>query len=715
MPALGVDQRERLVGGRGRYIADIERAPDVFEAAFVRSPFPHARFTIGGAGGAVLGAADLELNQLRIEGPGLSAPAWAPIPLDTARYVGEPVAIALATDRYAAEDVAESVEISWEELELESPQTIFEARFSNGDVDGGFEGSARVVERRFTSARIGAVPLECRGVLARPLEGGRLELWTSTQIPHLVRRDVAAAMGVEPEAIRVLVPDVGGGFGLKAHVFAEEIAVAQAARRLGRPVRWIEDRRENLIAGSHAHDTEVELRVAIDREGRILGVDAEVRADVGAYSIRPFSASLEPMTCATTLFGPYAVPALRFHAIAFTTHKCPVGAHRGVGMDAAVYATERLIDDVAAELGLDPFEIRRRNLHRSLPVTSVTNRALDSGDYEGLLDELAQRGDYPALRRRQQAEREAGRLFGIGVALFNEHSGTGSTDYRRRGVTGIPGVDAARIVVDAAGRVIIHTSAADAGQAHAESYRELAVRQLGVRPEDVTVIEGDTDLAPFGSGTFASRGAVGVTEAVVQCLQEVAAADLAPGTDVVRTVDPSQVFPAGAHLAAVSVDPLTFRARVEAYTAAEDVGRVIFAAAAEAQVEGGVAMGIGDVLLEEHVYTHDGQIQTSTLLDYLVPLASDVPAITLAHLESPSPHTALGSKGIGEAGTVGAYGAVANAVADAVRPLGIDLTALPYSPGRIFEAQKGARHSQQPALEAEDAEHAPENRHSAQG
>ncbi|HEX6548596.1 MAG TPA: molybdopterin cofactor-binding domain-containing protein, partial [Candidatus Dormibacteraeota bacterium] len=466
--------------------------------------------------------------------------------------------------------------------------------------------------------------------------------------------------------------------------------------------RWVEDRRENLIAASHAHDTQVLLRVGVDRDGVITAVEADVRADVGAYSIHPFSASLEPMTCASTLFGPYAVPALSYRARGVASHKCPIGAHRGVGMDAAVYASERMLDEIAAELGIDPLELRQRNVHRNLPVTTVTNRALDSGDYPRLLEELADRAGYPELRRQQQAARQAGELIGIGIALFNEHSGTGSADYRRRGITAVPGLDAARVRVDDSGRLVIHTSAAEAGQGHPETYRQLAVRELGVRAEDVDVVEGDTDLAPFGSGTFASRGAVGVVEAVVQCLREVAAQDLAPGTDVVRTVDPTQVYPSGAHLATVAVDPLSLRPRVTGYWAVDDVGNVLLPATYVAQVIGGVAMGLGDVLLEEHVYDADRQILTSTLLDYLVPLAGDVPPIDVHHLDSPSPHTSLGSKGVGEAGTIGAYGAIANAVADAVRPLHLEVTSLPYSPGRLFEARQQAQAAAEPAGHASD-------------
>jgi carbon-monoxide dehydrogenase large subunit len=344
-----------------------------------------------------------------------------------------------------------------------------------------------------------------------------------------------------------------------------------------------------------------------------------------------------------------------------------------------------MVDLIAAKLGLDPFEIRRRNLHRKLPVTTISNRHLDSGDYSALLDRLEASSDYATLRSLQAEARAKGRLVGVGVALFNEHSGTGATDYRKRGVN-IDAYDASRVRVLEDGRIEISTSAADAGQGHAETYRELAAREVGVRPEEVSVVEGDTDLCPPGTGSYASRGAVGIVQSLVEALREAAEQDLAPGTDIVRTVDPSQVYPSGAHLALVEVDAGSYKPRVLRYFAVEDCGTILHEQVVEGQVRGGIAMGLGDVLLGEQVYSAEGQNLTSSLLDYLVPLASDVPDAEIAHVDGTSPATVLGSKGVGEAGTIGAYGAITNAVADAVAPLGAVLTQLPYSPRRIYEA-----------------------------
>ncbi len=688
MPRLTAGSAQLLVGGGGHFLADLD-LPGALEVCFVRSPLPHAR--LGSIAGAGASAGDLDLEPIVIEGPGLTPRPWLALPADTARYVGEPVAAVWAGDRYLAEDLADKVEVEYKELDLEEPAVLFEQTFTNGAVQAAFGRAELQIERTFRTGRVTPLPLECRGAAASFDEAtGEVELWTSTQIPNLVARGVAAALRMDESKVRVLVPHVGGGFGLKAHLFAEEIVLAALARKLGRTVRWVEDRRENLIASAHAHDNQVRLTAALTGDGRVVAVRAEVTSDVGAYSIYPFSASLEPATTAQTIFGPYALEAYVFSARGLSSNKCPVGAYRGVGMNTGVYVTERLMDEIAAELRIDPLELRKRNAIQELPATTHARRELDSGDYPALLARLEDSAGYAELRREQESARSQGRLFGIGIGFFNEHSGTGSTDYKSRGITSVPGFDAARVRVTEEGRVEILTSAAEAGQGHAETYRRLA-EEIGIEPGRVDVIEGDTRECPPGSGTFASRGAVGVVEAVVQALREAAELDLAPGTDVVKTIDPTQVFPSGAHLAVVEVDPVSLVPQVRRYIAIEDCGRVIDHAVVEGQVRGGVAMGIGDVLMEEHVYGADGQILTSSLLDYLVPLAADVPSVEMHHLESATPRTTRGSKGVGEAGVIGAYGAVSNAVADAIRPLGAELTDLPYSPARIFAALEKVR------------------------
>lgn len=694
MPRLGTDDRDLLVTGHGRYIADIV-PDDCVDVCFVRAPVPHALIdSIDLVSSQAASGSELGLQPLSLEAGGMATVLWHPIAADRVRYVGEPIAMAWGIDRYEAEDLASAVSVEYSGLPPGTPihdgapdGVLFSRVFDSGGVDEAMERAHLVLQRSFKGARQSAVPLECRGVVAdHDAATGVTTVWTSTQLPHLVRRGVAHALGADEASVRVMVPHVGGGFGLKANLYAEEIAVAALARRLGRPVRWIEDRQENLLASTHAHDTRVSLRVAVGRDGHVLAIDADVLADVGAYSVWPGTALLEPGTASLSLFAPYAFDSIRFRARAVASHRCPVGPCRGIGQNAGVFATERMIDSIASELSIDPLELRRRNVVEDLPCTTALGKQLDSGDYRALLGRLEEEADYQELRRGQAAARSERRLFGIGICLFNEISGSGSADYLRRGVTTIPGKDAARVVVTAEGRVEIYTSAADTGQGHAEMYRALAEREVGLPPEQVDVIEGDTSLCPQGSGTFISRGAVGVVASLVEALRMAAKEDFAAGTDITHVHDPSQVYPSGAHLAVVEIDPVGLVPHVVRYIAIEDCGTVINRDLVEGQVRGGVAMGIGEVLLEEHTYTEDGQLLTASLRDYLVPLASGLPRIEIHHMESPSPSTAIGSKGVGEAGTIAAFGAIANAIADAVAPLGGDLPELPYSPERIFSA-----------------------------
>lgn len=697
MPEVGTDNRELLVTGRGRFIADI--APDdCVDVCFVRSPLPHAVIrSVRLSSSQATWGAELGLQPLSLEAGAMVTTLWHPMPTERVRYVGEPVAMSWGASRYEAEDLAEAISVDYAALPPGTPlhdeapdDVLFSRSFDSGGVDEAMAQAHLVVERTFKAARQSALPLEGRGVVADHDEtSGVTTLWTSTQLPHLVRRGVAHALGAPESSVRVMVPHVGGGFGLKATLYVEEIALAALARRLGTPVRWIEDRTENLLAGTHGHDTRVSLRVAVGVDGRVHAIDADVLADVGAYSVWPGTAVIEPAIAAFSLFGPYALEAVRFRARAAASSRSPVGPCRGIGHNAAVFATERVMDVVAAELGIDPLEVRRRNAVRDFPWTSPTGRELDSGDYLALIRRLEEASNYQGLLREQAQARSEGRLVGIGVSLFNEITASGSADYRRRGVTSVPGTDAARVVVTAEGRVEIYTSAADAGQGHAETYRTLAERELGLRPEEVDVIEGDTALCPEGSGTFISRGAVGVMESVVEALRKAAKEDFEPGTDVTHVHDPSQVYPSGAHLAVVEVDPVGHVPHVVRYVAIEDCGRMLDRDLVEGQVRGGIAMGIGEMLLEEHTYSEDGQLLTTSLRHYLPPLAPDVPAVEIHHLESLSPITALGSKGVGEAGTIGAFGAIANAVVDAVGPLGAELTELPYSPERILGAVRG--------------------------
>lgn len=403
---------------------------------------------------------------------------------------------------------------------------------------------------------------------------------------------------------------------------------------------------------------------------------------MGAYSVWPATAMPEAAVAAVSLFAPYVFPRFRVRIEALATYKAPVGPCRGIGQNAAVFATERTMDLIAGRLNLDPLEIRRRNVIRDLSWTNPAGRRLDSGDYDELLSMIEP--DYARLRAWQAESMAAGRLAGIGLGVFNEISASGSEDYRRRGVTSLPGIDAARVVVSPEGRIEIYTSAADAGQGHADTYRSLAAVELGMSTDRIDVIEGDSALCPVGSGTFISRGAVGVAACVLEALRDVAKKDCAPGTEATHVHDPAQVYPSGVHLAAIEIDPDDLVPRVAHYVAAEDCGRILHREVVDGQIRGGVAMGIGEVLHEAHRYTPDGQLVTETLREYLLPLATTIPHIDVRHRESATAATPLGTKGVGEAGTIGSFGAVPNAVANALADLDVEVTDLPCTPERLF-------------------------------
>lgn len=695
MPPTACSRRE-LVAGRGKYLADIE-LPGCREIAFVRSPYAHARITdVRVPADAGISGVNLcrDLKPIVLEGPGLRPCPWLPMATDRARFVGEAVAAVWGPTRYEAEDLADEVEVNYEPLPPESrihpslpDDLLLEANFESSSVEPFFGSAVHVFERVFTTARQTPSPMEGRGAAATyDGESKRLTVWASSQVPHLVRRDVSRSLGLSEQQVQVLVPQVGGAFGCKVQIAPEEVAVAAIAYRTGQPMRWIEDRRENLLASCHAHDEIVHIRVAVDAFGVVQAIDAQIDVDVGAWAPLPFSVSTEPLTTASSLFGPYRFRAIRCRVRGISSNRCPIGAYRGVGINAGVFATERMMDIVASNLGIDPVELRRRNAIAEFPTTTPAGRVLDSGDYQQLLGRLEEVADYQALLKWRDARRRAGLLAGIGVALFNEHTGTGTRDYRKRGNYSLQATDAARVRVSAEGRIQIFTSAADGGQEHAESYRILAQRETGVAPEMVDVIEGDTDACPEGTGTFASRTAVGGFDSLVAALRAAAETGLAPGSDITRTVDPSQVFSSGAHLAVAEVDPVTLIPRILRYAAVEDCGAVVNRAAVDDQVRGGIVMGLGNVLLEEQVYDAEGQLLTGSLMDYLLPVVTDVPSMELDHLENPSPTTTLGTKGVGEAGTIGAYGAIANAVADALSPLKVELNTLPYSPKKLHQA-----------------------------
>ncbi|MGH7299695.1 MAG: xanthine dehydrogenase family protein molybdopterin-binding subunit, partial [Candidatus Rokuibacteriota bacterium] len=531
----------------------------------------------------------------------------------------------------------------------------------------------------------------------------------------------------------------GGGFGQKMHLMPEDLAVAALARRIGRPVKWLETRRENLAAAAHAREERVEIEAAADAAGTVLALRARLRSDAGAYHIYPLTGALEVLGTASILPGPYRTPAYAFHITALATTKPPLGAYRGVGMAMGAFVMERTLDLLADRLGLDPAEIRRRNLipRAGYPFTSATGFVYDSGDYPEALERALTLAGYERLRRERDEGRKRGRLLGVGLACYTEYTGIGSETYRRRGMTDMPGHEAAKVEMAADGAVTCYVSFPSQGQGHATTTAQLVADRLGVPIEAVTVCQPDTDTSPAGTGTFASRGAVtqsGAADAAAATVRrkllaiaggrlEASPADLllrdgrvsvrgmpdrgvsvaevarlacapppgglpegmAPGLEATQSFDPpGPTFSGAVHVAGVEVDPDTGRVEVRSYAIVEDCGPVINPMIVEGQIHGAVAQGIGEALGERLVYDRSGQLATGTLMDYPLPVASALPSFTIGHLETPSPLTPGGFKGMGEGGTIGAPAAIANAVADAVKPLGVPVTALPILPDAII-------------------------------
>jgi carbon-monoxide dehydrogenase large subunit len=747
---LRVEDRP-LLTGHAEFVDDLT-FPGVLHARFFRSPVAHAtiagidleaaRATPGVAG--AFAAADLGIGPLRppVDNAASLTPSRPLLADDVVRFVGEAMAVVVADSPYAAEDAAALIEADLEPLGvLVDPHVAADAASIHGlasnvlyddvtevgDVEAAFAGAAAVVERTFHNPRYSATPIEPRGVVAAP-DGDGLRVWSSTQVPHILAAVTAELLGLEPGQVRVSTPDIGGGFGQKAHAYPEEIVVAWLAHRLGRPVKWVEDRSENLLAASHARDQTVRVRAAVDAEGRLLAIDADVTCDVGAYGVYPHAHLLEALGTPAMIPGPYRLDTYRARARAIATNKCPEGAYRGVGLPVSAFVHERLMDLLAGEIGIDRAELRRRNLVTSgeMPYATVTNQRYDSGDYGLALERALDAIGYEGFAREQRAARAEGRLLGLGISSYVEYTGMGSRVFQARGMIGIAGHEHAWIRLDGDGAATVWTTLPSIGHGLATTFAQLAADAAGLAPEAVRVARADTGVGPGdGTGTFASRSAVcggGALAVAGDELRrrllddaaehlEAAAADLelAGGRVTVRgspslgvsvaelsadaadgryDVDArfdsaATVYPYATHACVVEVIADTGEVRVLRYVVAEDCGRVINPLIVEGQAHGAIAQGIGGTLHEELHYDEQGQLVTASLLDYLVPTAADLPAMAIQHLEIPAPDSPNGAKGVGEGGTLAPPGAIANAVSHA---LGTELNELPLTPERVLRA-----------------------------
>jgi aerobic carbon-monoxide dehydrogenase large subunit len=747
---LRVEDRPLLTGSAA-FVGDVE-LDGMLYVRFYRSPLAHARVgsldlrRVRSAPGVVaaFAAADLDLPPLHppIENPDAFSPPRPLLAAERARFVGEPLAMVVAESPYLAEDAAELVQaeleplppvvdveaaIDAEPLHDNASNVLFDSLLQAGDVDGAFEQAAVVVERTFRSPRYSVLPMEARGVVAAP-DGGGVRIWASTQIPHRLASCTAELLGLEEGRVRVSTMDVGGGFGQKAHVYPEDVLTAWLALELGRPVKWLEDRSENLLAASHARNQRVRVRAAADAGGRLLAIDADVICDTGAYGVFPHGHVLEALGTPAMIPGPYRLSNYRARTRSVCTNKSPEGAYRGVGLPVAAFVHERLMDLLAGELRVDRAEIRRRNYVQpgELPYTSVTHQRYDSGDYPQALERALEAIGYHGFAAERAAAARDGRRLGLGIASYVEYTGMGSQVFHGRGMVGIAGHDSASMRLEDDGRVTVFTSLPAIGQGVATTFAQLTAARLGMDVESVTVARSDTAEGPGGgTGTFASRSAVSGggavhaaagelrerllaaaanhLEAALQDLElgdgrvsvrgspsrgvtlaELAARDRDGRISSTALFDPERtVYPYATHACIVEVAPDTGEVKLLRYVVAEDCGTIINPQIVEGQTHGAIAQGIGGALHESLVYDGEGQLLTASLMDYLVPTAREMPAMELHHLEIPSPDSPNGAKGVGEGGTLAPPAAIANAVGDA---LGVEMNELPLTPELIRAA-----------------------------
>lgn len=774
-----VPRREdsRLLRGRGRYIANV-RYDGQLAVAFVRSPVAHARIVsvdvsaarqapgvVDAATGADADFADLAL----IAESALPTHIATPQPVLAAqkvRYQGEAVAAVVAESAALAADAAERVEVTYDELachvdavaaaeassdpvhDIAPDNLIITRTFDAGHVGQALAEAHVVLEREYRTNRHGGAPMEGRGAVARwNSDRTKLTLHATSQIPHLHRSGLAKVLGVPDSAVQLVVGDVGGGFGIKAAQYPEDVALAVLAQRLGRPVGWIETRSEHLLTALHARDHHYAVRAGFDADGTLLVVDAVLHANVGAYSAAPWTAGIEPLMAGGLLTGPYKLGHYRCEVRGVATNTTPTGPYRGVARPATVFVMERLLEDAATALGIDPVDLRRRNLVApdDLPYTAPTRLVHDSRTYLECLEQVVNQVGYEDFRAAQHAERatsRAERLTGIGFACYNELTGLGQKASAGPRLPFRTGHESASVRIDPSGAVTAAMGVTSQGQGLETTMAQVVAAELGVGLDSVTVEMGDTDRVSFGLGAFASRqGVIGSGAATLAArtvrakvltiaahlleaepewlsiddgfvhtadapavgvtIAEVARAaylepqrlptGTEPGLEATRFYDPmTGTFAAGAQAAVVEVDLGSGEVDVQRIVCVEDTGRTINPMIVDGQVVGAIAQGVGGTLLEHFVYDRNGQLLSGTFMDYLAISADQVPAIELGHIADPA-HNLNQIRGVGEGGTLGPYAAIANAVCDALAPLGITIDELPLSPARIHAALAAAR------------------------
>ena len=751
-----------LLTGRGRFTADL---PATHRVRFVRSAVAAGeikKITVPDDA-MVFTAADLAA--VKPITPALHKFGYVPVAQPVlasgfVRFVGEPIAAVVAPSEAEAEDMAEDVVVDIAEAApvidaraalADDAPTVHAEAARNLVVEGtietpGFAAAQQAAHCQITvearSRRQNATPIEARaGHAAFDPASGRVTLTCATQMPHLMRTAIADLIGIAETELRVIAPDVGGGFGQKMSLVPEYVVLVWLARKLRNSVAWTEDRRENLVASFHSRDQYIRLQGAFDADAKIVALGADVTANVGAYSCYPTTCAVEPLMAMAELPGPYDIRAYACLARGVLTNTCPMAPYRGVSRPVITMALERLMDRAAAQFGLDPVEIRRRNLIDKFPYTSATGLVFDEGTYRQTLDMAVKALDLAGFRQRQQRARSEGRYLGIGFATFSERTGYGTPAFAARGMGVTPGWETVELTMDPSGCVEARIGASPHGQGLRTTLAQLIADQLGLSPDRIKVVHGDTDRTPYGWGTFASRSLVIAGGAsllaarkvraklirIAASLLETAADDIVlqdgaarvigtdrsisietlaraayhqihlfngeidPGISETATYDPPGTFSNACHAAIVEVDPETGLVTVEKFVVAEDAGRLINPMIVDGQILGGVVQGIGNALLEEIIYDDVGNVLTATLADFLPPTSREVPPIELFHLETLNGATITQAKGLGEGGAIGAPAAILNAINDALASLGVSIDEMPATPRRIRAALRQTR------------------------
>jgi carbon-monoxide dehydrogenase large subunit len=750
-----------LIRGQGRFTAD---ALATHWVRFVRSPVAAGKLRNVGAPADAVVITSTDLKDVKKITPMLHKfnykPVGQPVLADgVVRFIGEPVAAVVARSEEEAEDIVDRVELSIDEtpsvadardaLKTGAPQVhaeaagniILEGKVKTPGFDSTWSSAHKIVKIDARSRRQNATPLEARGGhAAYDAATGRISLTCSTQMPHLTRTAICDVLGIPESDLRVIAPDVGGGFGQKMSLPGEYVVLVWLARKLKGSVAWTEDRRENLIAGFHSRDQYVTLEGAFDQNAKLVGLKADIVSNIGAYSCFPTTCGVEPLMAMAEMPGPYDVQQYQCLARGVITNTCTMAPYRGVSRPVITFTLERLMDKAARAFGLDPIDIRRRNLIDKFPYKSAMGLEYDEATYKETLEMAVKAIDVPAFRKRQAEARAKGRHLGIGIATFSERTGYGSPAFAARGMEITPGWETVIITIDPSGFVEARIGSSPHGQGLRTTLAQIIADEIGVTPDMIKVVHGDTDRAPYGWGTFASRSLVisgGATLIAAQKIRTkltkmashlleaapddivladglakvagtdrtIAIAKLAreaytqthkfkgeiePGLTETGHYDPPGTFSNACHVAIVDVDTDTGHVKVVRFVVAEDAGRIINPMIAEGQVHGGIAQGIGNALLEEIIYDEYGGILTASLADYLPPTAREIPPIELHHIETPSTNSITKAKGLGEGGAIGAPAAVINAINDALSLFGVQIDEMPATPQRIRAAIRNA-------------------------